>query len=245
LNDKSPDEIPRGKRPWIGVLVLIAVLVALTAVTPLLLRSCVLEPVRKTADSARDATIAVREAARAIREVLQVEPEVRMETKVIQKQVSPIAELAVAEREMEIRFSWSEQWLKSTKSIELASPFRVKAGFDLEKPVRVLFDPQQEALRIELPKAEILTVERFGTLEYTDDSGWWNKVKDEDREAALNALNDEAIRHAQKSDLVQKAEQIISDRLNTMLSSNAMTLEIVFLDEENNSSIDQYRIEPN
>ncbi len=227
--ENQPEITVKRRRPVRLIVILLLVLVAV-GVTPFLIRTLVTQPIVGI-------TTDLERVAAAVKSTLNLEPEVLMKTQVIQSQVSPIAELAVAEREMRISLFWSEQWLKSTKKIKMLSPFRVKAGFDLEKPIRVIYDPEKaekgiNSVRIELPRAEILSVERFGEIDYSDESGWWNKIRDEDRGKALNALQNEAARLARESDLCRKAEKIIAEKLENLLSESGIDLEIVFLEDD-------------
>lgn len=212
------------RRPSVRLIVFLLLVLMAAAATPSLLRTLLTAPV-----AAMSADL--KATADAVKGVLNIDPEVRIRTQVINHQVSPIAELAMAEREMRVKFNWDQKWLKSTKSIEVSGPFRVKAGFDLEKPVRVIHYPEENSVRIEMPRAEILSVEPFGEIDYTDESGWWNKVRDEDRTNALNALHHEARRFARESDLCAQAEKILTEKLEKLLSENQADVQIIFLDE--------------
>jgi len=230
LNASPPEPARKGRRSLLVLIVFLGATILVVATVPALMRSCIFEPVERSAQAGMSAARAVQEAARAVRQTLQVEPQVTIETKVIQNQVSPIAELAVAQRDMNITFFWSQEWLRSKKTIELNATFQVKAGFDLEKPISVAYDGVNRLVIITLPPAEVLSVERIGATEYEDKSGWWNRVNEEDRQVAFNGHQQAARKHANESTLKAEAERLIVERLEALLNPLDIEFTIRFSD---------------
>ncbi|MEO0453977.1 MAG: DUF4230 domain-containing protein [Verrucomicrobiota bacterium] len=201
-----------GRELW-KVLAFLAILIAAV----FLAREAILAPVRLTEKVAQGIDQKLRETGQALQSILQIQPQIIVESVTIQEQVSPIAEFAAAERELNATYKWRQLWLGSEKTIQVKGKFLAKAGFNLKKEVAISYDEATGEVVITLPRAELLSVEALGQVQYIDDDGWWNKVRDQERTAALNAFQALAVQKARESDLLAEAERFVEGELKLIL----------------------------
>ena len=202
------------------------VLVTLAGIAWFGLRSCT-AAVDRTVDHVRD----------AFSEVLQVQPQVTVNQRVVLTQTTPIAELAVVTKEELVTLGFNEhlevlslQIPLTEKKLTAEAAYRIKAGFDLRKPFSVEIDPVTHALRAAMPHATILSVEQVGDLTYHGEDAMLNRVTDDERAQILNSLNAAAHDAAEKSTLKTEAEQQVVQRLNEIMSHNDQSLQIEWND---------------
>jgi len=164
--------------------------------------------------------------AEGFRRIFNLTPRVMIEETVVIEQNAPILEVAVSSRAILVEHAWSHTWLGSTKRIRLRGTFTAKAGFDLRRPFRVQIDRSPLAVDAELPPAELLSLEMdsYGILE--DESGWWNRIADIDREEAVRALYRVAREKALTSGLIEEAEASATTRLRELLERNGAPVTI-------------------
>ena len=187
------------------------------------LRACLDLPGRMAARTAQG----VREGITEIFvDLLHVRPEVREGTKVTWGQTSARTEIVVAEKKIKVEYDWEHQWMGSKKTIRLGQEYLVKAGFDLEKPFWVEMGPGSGEVTACLPPAEILAVSPMGAPSYIDDDGWWNKVTDADRAAAMAKLAEEAKLQAKRSGILRQAEELTGSRLTELARERSIRLRL-------------------
>ena len=164
--------------------------------------------------------------AEAFRRVLTLTPRVMIEETVVIEQNTPILEVAVSSRAILVEHAWSHTWLGSTKHIRLRGTFTAKAGFDLRRPFRVEIDRSPLALEAELPPAELLSLEMDSYTILEDESGWWNRIADIDRQEGVRALYRVAREKALASGLIEEAESSARVRLRELLERNGAPVTI-------------------
>jgi hypothetical protein len=172
------------------------------------------------------------EISRAFHDVLQVQPEVRIDQMVFFGQVSPIAELAVVTRDQQVDYTfthnltWAGKDLPFTeKKVQLKSVYRAKAGFNLKEPFRLQVNSQTGEISADLPPARILSLERVGDLTYRDDDTWLNRLTPEERTTLLNQVDAYARQQAEQSGLGAEAEAQVQQRLQELLEKNGRKVE--------------------
>ena len=186
-------------------------------------RSCLDLPGKMAARTAQG----VREGITEIFvDLLHVRPEVREGAKVTWGQTAARTEIVVAEKKIKVEYDWEHQWMGSRKTIRLGQEYLVKAGFDLEKPFWVEMGPGLGEATACLPPAEILAVSPVGSPTYADDDGWWNKVTDGDRAAAMAKLADEAKLQAKRSGILRQAEEMTGSRLTELANRRSIRLRL-------------------
>lgn len=186
-------------------------------------RSCVNLPARLASRTAEGVRQGISEV---FVDFLHVRPEVREGTKVVWGQTSAKNQIVVAEKRIEVEYDWEHVWLGSHKVIRLRQAYRIKAGFDLEKPFWVEMGPEEGQVTACLPFPEILSVSQEDAPTYRDEDGWWNKVTDADRAAALAKLAEEARRQGQQSGILREAEEMTGSRLTDLARAKDIRLKL-------------------
>lgn len=205
-----------------GSLVRVALFIGLLVVASFSVKMCVdslsKAPGRVVESTAEATARAVRGVASAVQSLFQVQPEVRIDSRVIQTQSAPIAELALVEKDFPLRFTWRHQRFGSTKEIQVSGTFRAKAGFDLEKEFLVSSDSGQDqaVIQVRLPEPQVLSVELGEDLTMDGKSGFWNRVSDEDRNQVLADFQKEVRIHIRESDILEEARTQARKRLEEL-----------------------------
>ena len=189
-----------------------------------MVRSCVREveqaPGRTIDGVSQAAAASAQRAAGVFVELFNLRPEVQISDKVVQQQSCPIAEFAVIEREYFHRYVWRHRWLGSEKVIALEGSFKAKAGFDLKERFVVRIDPSNGRVVADLPPVRILSMEQKGDIQFSDESGLWNRVQSEDRQQALNEFEHTARAKVESSGLVEEAGREALRRLQELADRN-------------------------
>ena len=127
-----------------------------------------------------------REARSAFIQVAHLQPRVTVNNRVYFEQTTTVAELSVLARRMEVEHEKLHSWAGSTKRIKLRGTYLVKAGFDLRKKFAVNVQPSE--ILVELPHAEILSVQQQQVEVLTFENGLWNRISPDDIQAELAVL---------------------------------------------------------
>lgn len=198
------------------------VLVTLALLTLLVINRCT--------HAAADAVTQVRNAFAS---VLQVQPKITINERVVQTQTAPIAELAVVTKEELISLGFDEHRAilsytipLTEKKLSVESTFRLKAGYDLREPFSVSIDPATRRIVATLPPAKILDVEQVGDLTFHGEDSVLNRLSDEERTKAVNDLMDLARKTAETSSLKADADAQVRQRLEELLAHNGQKVEI-------------------
>jgi hypothetical protein len=169
----------------------------------------------------------------SVAQVLKVEPEVRINQKIIFAQTSPIAELAVVTREqlVEYTFTQNQRFLGGTvpqtgKKISAQAVYRLKAGFDLTQPFVVQLDPTTGKITASLPAAKILSIEAVGAPELKEERDLLTSITPEERQAVLRGLDEAARATAAQSGLTREADVQARQRLEEIFARNGQKVTI-------------------
>ena len=161
-------------------------------------------------------------------DLLHVRPEVREGTQVVWGQTSARTEVIVAAKKIEVGYDWEHRWMGSRKVIRLTQSYEVKAGFDLAKPFWIELGPTGAEATAHLPNPEILAVTPVGEVSYQDEDGWWNKVTNEDRAGALQALVAEARERGEQGPLLAEAKKMTGSRLTDLSRAKKIRLQVEY-----------------
>jgi hypothetical protein len=205
------------------------VLVTVAAICFLAVRSCT-SAVDETVNHVRD----------AFAQVLNLQPQVTLNQRVLLTQTAPIAELAVVQKEEQISLDLTEhldvlsfQIPLTEKKLTAQASYRLKAGFDLHEPFTVTIDPATQAVHASMPRAKILSVEQIGDLSYHGEDATLNRITDADRSEIIASLNAAAHQAAENSGLKLQAEQQVAERLTELMNRNGHHLDVEFTEEKN------------
>ena len=206
-------------KPYLGVCLVLLTIGVLALVG---LRAC------------QQAGVASINAVRAaFSDVLHLQPEISVETRVVYAQTVPLAELAVVGKDELVSIEMEEHkaWLNlaiplTTQTLRAESVYRVKAGFDLRQPFRVAIDPLTHTVTAQMPPAKILSLEAVGPLSVNGQSALLNQITDAERNDLLEQLQNTARVEANASGLKKEAESQVQARLTQLLAKNGTSLKI-------------------
>ena len=157
-------------------------------------------------------------AKHAFGEVMHARPRIVVNERVVLEQESPVLELAVLQREITVERETENTWLDSTKRLRIRGTYRVKAGYDLKQPIEADINGlQPQLVRVQLPRAKVLSVELEKLDMLTLDNGLWNRVQPEEFATEVNSLNLEAQLRARTEGLPAEAEKMLTDQLRQRL----------------------------
>jgi hypothetical protein len=168
-----------------------------------------------------------RATADGIKEAFNFTPRVMINETVVIEEVAPIAEIAVVERPMLVEYRWSHVWLGSAKTLRMEGTFVAKAGFNLREPFTVRVNRNSREVSTILPKPRLLSLEMTGYRVLEDESGWWNRISNSDRELAVMQLTETARRQALSSGLLADAQRAAKARITEILERNGATAEFI------------------
>jgi hypothetical protein len=198
------------------------VLVTIAGLTLLVINRCA-DATSRAVDHVRD----------AFASVLQVQPKITINSRVIQTQTAPIAELAVVTREELVSLGfdehkelWSYTLPLTEKKLTVSGTYRIKAGYDLREPFSVTIDPATRQVQATMPPAKILSVEQVGDLSFQGEDSLLDRLTDDERTKAVNDLAAMARSAAEKSTLRTDADTQVRRRLEDLLSHNDDRVEI-------------------
>jgi hypothetical protein len=171
-----------------------------------------------------------KQIGRDISKVLQFTPEIKVNNTIVLRQQTPILELATVSQKFQHQYDWMNTWMGSTKKINISGVFEAKAGFDLAQKCSI--DIREDVAYVTFPPAQILSVESMGDLKFRDEHGVWNWISNEDREAAVNAFQQDARRYAEQAEFIKQAEVNVQEQLRKIFESHHMKVMIQFTPEE-------------
>jgi len=209
------------------------VLVTIAVLTLLVINRCT-DATERAVDHVRD----------AFASILQVQPKITINERVVQTQTAPIAELAVVTREESVTLGfdehkelWAYEIPLTEKKITVSGVYRLKAGYDLHEPFSVAIDPATHAIKATLPPAKILSVEQVGDLTYQGEDSMLNRLGDDERTKAVNSLADLARQTAASSTLRRDADAQVRQRLEELMAHNGEKIEIQWSPDRDKNAI--------
>jgi hypothetical protein len=142
-------------------------------------------------------------------QLAHLQPRITINDRVYLEQTSTVADLSVIADKIQVEHEMLHTWAGSTKRIRLHGTFLVKAGFDLRKRFAVTIRPDQ--VTIELPHAEILSVQQEEIEVLAFENGFWNRISPADIEKELAVLPERA--REKSAQLPDKAEEVFTGEL--------------------------------
>ena len=168
--------------------------------------------------------VAPKELAHAtadgIRSLFQLTPRVTINQTVVIEQNSPILEVATVSRPLFVDHEWSHTWLGSTKTLHVRGAFTAKAGYDLKKPFEIEIIPSPLSVKARLPDPELLSLQMDSFEVLLDESGWWNRLTEEDRTNAVIALQQVARSKAETSGILEEVRRSAEERIRELVERN-------------------------
>src|SRR5438105_12119583 len=148
----------------------------------------------------------------ALVDIAHLQPRITINNRVYVEQTTPVSELVVLSRRIEVEHEFLHTWVGSTKRVKLHGTFTVKAGFDLRQDLKVDIRPDQ--IVIQLPHAQILDVaqEQIDVLAF--ENGFWNRISGDDVQSELSIWPELAREKAAETGLSVEAERALQKQLD-------------------------------
>lgn len=212
MTDRPP-RARKGRALLFGVLATLILVVGAAVVFYVIVIRAPIELAHATADG--------------IREVFNFTPRVTVNQTVVIEQNTPILEVATVSRGISVDHTWSHTWLGSTKTIQVLGSFTAKAGFDLREPFTI--EVERNPLRVvaTMPPPRLLSLELDSYRVLRDESGWWNRIADADREAAVRDLVELARTRAVASGILEEARATAELRIREIVERNGASVAFV------------------
>ena len=147
------------------------------------------------------------------------------------EQTTPVSELVVLSRRIEVEHELLHTWARSSKRVKLHGTFVAKAGFDLRKGLSVDIRPNE--IVVQLPHAQILGVEQQQVDVLAFENGLWNRISGQDVQTELSVLPELAWKKAAETELAAEAEKNLQQQLKQRIQT-AQPLHLLFKDENKN-----------
>lgn len=166
-----------------------------------------------------------------IRDLLGATPEITINRTIIQEAPTTICELYFFKQATQTREQLISKKLGSSKSLVVSQKFIIKAGFDLNR-LRLDFDEGNQTVHATISDALLIGVEHDGPFEVEkSESGWWNRITDDERDQLINSLPNKARNEVETSALRQLAANGLNEVLTRICERRNMKLTITSGDE--------------
>ncbi|HYY36057.1 MAG TPA: DUF4230 domain-containing protein [Candidatus Binatia bacterium] len=173
------------------------------------------------ARTAQQSTAALEKLGKDLRaafvNIAHLQPRITINNRVYMEQTTPVSELVVLSRRIEVEHEFLHTWVGSSKRVKLHGTFMVKAGFDLQQNLSIDIRPNE--IIVQLPHGQILGIEQNQVDVLAFENGFWNRISGQDMQSELSILPQLAREKAKESGLPAEAEralqQQIKDRVHT------------------------------
>src|SRR5437762_3467976 len=186
-------------------------------------------PVRTARQSTAELERLGKNLRAAFVDIAHLQPRITINDRVYMEQTTPVSELVVLSRRIEVEHELLHTWVGSSKRVKLHGTFIAKAGFDLRKGLSINIRPDE--IMVQLPHAQILGVEQQQMDVLAFENGLWNRISGQDIQSELSVLPELAWKKAAQSELPAEAEQTLQKQLEQRIHM-AQPLHLVFKDEK-------------
>ena len=158
-------------------------------------------------------------------DIVHLQPRITINNRVYMEQTTPVSELVVLSRRIEVEHEFLHTWVGSSKRVKLHGTFMAKAGFDLQQNLSI--DIRPEEIVVQLPHAQILGVEQKQVDVLSFENGLWNRISGQDLQGELSVLPQLAWKKAVESGLPDEAEHTLQLQLKERIPTTR-ALHLVF-----------------
>jgi hypothetical protein len=189
-------------------------LIALTAASVVVVVFLRLEswPARTAKQSTAELERLGKDLRAAFIDIAHLQPRITINNRVYMEQTTPVSELVVLSRRIEVEHEFLHTWMGSSKRVKLHGTFTVKAGFDLQQKLSIDIRPDQ--IVIQLPHAQILDVTQDQVEVLAFENGFWNRISGDDVQNELSILPQLAREKAAETGLPVEAERALQKQLD-------------------------------
>ena len=198
-----------GRISWPLAFTLIAIIVA--AVVAIIFWRIETWPARTAQQSTAELEKLGKDLRSAFIDIAHLQPRITINNRVYMEQTTPVSELIVLSRRIEVEHELLHTWVGSSKRVKLHGTFIVKAGFDLQQNLSVDIRPTE--IIVQLPRARILGIEQEQVDVLTFENGLWNRISGQDVQGELSTLPELAREKAAEGDLPAEAERTLQQQI--------------------------------
>ena len=198
-----------GRISWPLAFTLIAIIVA--AVVAIIFWRIETWPARTAQQSTAELEKLGKDLRSAFIDIAHLQPRITINNRVYMEQTTPVSELVVLSRRIEVEHELLHTWVGSSKRVKLHGTFIVKAGFDLQQNLSVDIRPTE--IIVQLPRARILGIEQEQVDVLTFENGLWNRISGQDVQGELSTLPELAREKAAEGDLPAEAERTLQQQI--------------------------------
>jgi hypothetical protein len=144
-------------------------------------------------------------------DIAHLQPRITISNRVYMEQTTPVSELVVLSRRIEVEHEFLHTWVGSSKRVKLHGTFIAKAGFDLQRNLSIDIRPNE--IIVQLPHARILGIEQDQVDVLAFEDGLWNRISGDDMQSELSILPQLAREKAAESDLPAEAERALQQQI--------------------------------
>src|SRR6266498_4755594 len=144
-------------------------------------------------------------------DIAHLQPRITINSRVYMEQTTPVSELVVLSRRIEVEHELLHTWVGSSKRVKLHGTFIVKAGFDLQHNLSIDIRPNE--IIVHLPHARVLGIEQDQVEVLAFENGLWNRISGQDMQSELSILPQLAREKAAESDLPADAERALQRQI--------------------------------
>jgi len=143
---------------------------------------------------------------------------------------TPIAELAVLQRNICEIIDYKKTDLHSTKRIIAEQTFVAKIGFDLAARFSASYDPSNQVVTIVLPEPKILSLETVNPEAnyYLEEDGYLNWLTTADHQQILIQLKEKARKSADSTLAVGDAKRMMETRFHDLFRAFDVKVVVLF-----------------
>src|SRR5438874_70994 len=186
-------------------------------------------PMRTTHQSADEAERIAGDIKNAFVSIAHLQPRITINDRVYMEQTTPVSELVVLSRRIEVEHEFLHTWVGSSKRVKLHGTFVAKAGFDLQQNLSIDIRPKETI--IQLPHAQILGVDQEQVDVLAFENGLWNRISGEDLQGELSMLPQLARKRAAEAGMPAEAERTLQQQLEQRIHS-PQPLHLIFRNAE-------------
>lgn len=143
---------------------------------------------------------------------------------------TPVAELAILQRNIRELVDYSKTDLGSHKRLLAEQTFVAKVGFDLTSKFSASYDASHRVVTLRLPEPRILSLESShpAPTYYLAEDGMLNKITAEDHRQILMELKRQALRSADSTLAIGDAKQMIETRFADLFRAFDVRVIVLF-----------------
>ncbi|OLD85033.1 MAG: hypothetical protein AUG81_13480 [Verrucomicrobia bacterium 13_1_20CM_4_54_11] len=198
-----------GRISWPVAFTLVALLIAMVVV--IIFWRIETWPARTAQQSTAELEQLGKDLRSAFVDIAHLQPRITINNRVYMEQTTPVSELVVLSRRIEVEHELLHTWVGSSKRVKLHGTFIVKAGFDLQQNLAVDIRPNE--IIVQLPHSRILGIEQEQVDVLAFENGLWNRISGQDMQSELSILPELAREKAAEGDLPAEAERTLQQQI--------------------------------